>query len=130
MMTSLDALSLILPLPTIVMALPLIVIEPSFFMMMLASPVLIVTDSPAVKDRFFSTFNVSSLPTLDWRLPETVWFSSCVIVTEPFLPMLTAWLPPTLIAWSFPALSVWPPAALIVWPAPALIVWLAPTLIV
>jgi hypothetical protein len=39
---------LILPLPSMEMSLPLITIEPSFFIVMLASPVVIETDSSAV----------------------------------------------------------------------------------
>ena len=43
---SLLAFTLILPEPSIVMSLPLIWIVPSFFMVMLALPVLIDTESP------------------------------------------------------------------------------------
>ena len=42
-----SALMLILPEPSIVMSFPLMVMVPSFFMLMLALPVLIVTESPA-----------------------------------------------------------------------------------
>src|SRR5207245_5410671 len=103
---SLDAFMLILPLPSIVMSLPLIVMDPSFFIRMLASPVVIVTDSPAVKERFFSTFNVSSLLTLDWRLTETEWFSSSHIDLDAFLLILSVWFMPMLFAMVRAELSV------------------------
>ena len=52
------------------MSLPLIVIVPSFFIVMLALPVLIVTESPASITRFLPTFSASSLPTLVVRAPR------------------------------------------------------------
>ena len=45
--TLLPAFTLMLPLPSKVMSFPLIVIVPSFFIAMLASPVVIVISSPA-----------------------------------------------------------------------------------
>src|SRR5204862_7743974 len=66
---SLSALTLILPLPSIVMSLPLIVIVPSFFIEMLASPLLITRSSPASIRSFFATVRESSFPTLTSRFP-------------------------------------------------------------
>ena len=47
-----------------VMSLPLMMIVPSFFIVMLASPVLIVTESPASTTQFFATLVASSFPTV------------------------------------------------------------------
>src|SRR4051812_6898668 len=66
-----DALTLILPLPSRVMSLPLMVMVPSFFIVMLASPVLSMMDSPAVMMSFLSTLSSSSLAMVVVRAPTT-----------------------------------------------------------
>src|SRR5439155_4699125 len=54
-MTSLEALQVILPEPSMVMSLPLMVMVPSFFMVILASPVVSVMESAAVMARALPT---------------------------------------------------------------------------
>ena len=66
---SLSALTLILPLPSMLMSFPLMEMVPSFFIEMLASPVVMVIESPAVMVRLLVTDRVSSLPMLAVRPP-------------------------------------------------------------
>ena len=68
-MISLEALILILPLPSMLMSLPLMAIVPSFFMEMLADPVVMVIESPALIVRLLATVSPSSLPMLVVRPP-------------------------------------------------------------
>jgi hypothetical protein len=93
--TSLDALMLILPLPSTEMSLPLITMVPSFFIVMLALPVLMVIDSPASTTQFLATVSESSLPTLVPRPPTTLQVSSPPIVVVAFLPTDVVWFPAT-----------------------------------
>ena len=77
------ALALIFPDPSIVMSFPLIVIVPSFFIVILALPVVSVNESAAVIARVLPTSRVSLLPTLWDRPPPTETLSSL----ETLMPM-------------------------------------------
>ncbi len=70
----------IFPDPAIVMSLPEIAIVPSFFIRILASPVLIKISSAASIDSFFPTLSESFPVTLTSRLPPTFSARSLAVV--------------------------------------------------
>ena len=81
-----DALMFVSPLSSTVIALPLIVIDPSFFIEMLADPVVMVIESPAVMLKLLVMEIVSSLPMLVVRPPVTDRLSSAptlMLAAEP-----------------------------------------------
>ena len=90
------AFMLIFPLPSTNMFLPLTTIVPSFFIEMLALPVLMVTESPASMTRFLPTFRASSLPTSALRPPVTLRDSSAPTLVDSAAPTSTDRAAPTL----------------------------------
>ena len=83
--TSFDALMLIFPDPSIVMSFPLMVMVPSFFIVKLALPVVMDTESAAVITRFLPTLNLSSSPTDVVRAFATLVAFACAYTLYDFV---------------------------------------------
>ena len=82
-------------------------IVPSFFIVMLASPVFNMMESPTVIVSFLSTLRSSSLVTAVARAPATLVDASFATVVAKLPPTVVDWFPPTVTERVPPTALVW-----------------------